>query len=81
MSLKAIFDTSKGTIRVDLLPEKAPVTCANFVTLANRGFHNRPNPIHCVLSQNFNLKSLNSDSVLKTLLNSPNSERSVVRRG
>ena len=40
MSLKAIFDTSKGTIRVDLLPEKAPVTCANFVNLANRGFYN-----------------------------------------
>ena len=40
MSLKAIFETSKGTIRVDLLPEKAPVTCANFVNLANRGFYN-----------------------------------------
>ncbi|TNF89270.1 MAG: peptidylprolyl isomerase [Gammaproteobacteria bacterium] len=40
MSLKAIFDTSKGPIRVDLLPEKAPVTCANFVNLANRGFYN-----------------------------------------
>ena len=40
MSLKAIFETSKGTIRVDLLPEKAPVTCANFVNLVNRGFYN-----------------------------------------
>ncbi len=40
MSLKAIFETSKGTIRVDLLPDKAPVTCANFVNLVNRGFYN-----------------------------------------
>ena len=40
MSLKAIFETSKGTIRVDLLPEKAPVTVANFVNLVNRGFYN-----------------------------------------
>lgn len=40
MSLKAIFETSKGTIRVDLLPEKAPVTCANFVNLVNHGFYN-----------------------------------------
>lgn len=40
MSMKAIFETSKGTIRVDLLPEKAPVTVANFVNLVNRGFYN-----------------------------------------
>jgi peptidyl-prolyl cis-trans isomerase B (cyclophilin B) len=40
MSLKAIFETSKGTIRVDLLPEKTPVTVANFVNLANHGFYN-----------------------------------------
>jgi len=40
MSLKAIFETSKGAIRVDLLPEKAPVTVANFVNLVNRGFYN-----------------------------------------
>jgi peptidyl-prolyl cis-trans isomerase B (cyclophilin B) len=39
MSIKAVFDTSKGTIRVDLLPEKAPVTVANFVNLVNRGFY------------------------------------------
>ncbi len=40
MSIKAVFDTSKGTIRVDLLPEKAPVTVANFINLVNRGFYN-----------------------------------------
>lgn len=40
MSIKAIFETSKGNIRVDLMPEKAPVTVANFVNLVNRGFYN-----------------------------------------
>lgn len=40
MSLVAVFDTSKGTIRVDLFADKAPVTVANFVNLAERGFYN-----------------------------------------
>ncbi len=39
-SLQAIFDTSKGTIRVNLLPEQVPLTVANFVNLVNRGFYN-----------------------------------------
>lgn len=38
-SIRAIFDTSKGEIRVNLFPEHAPVTVANFVNLANRGFY------------------------------------------
>ena len=29
-----------GTIRMELYPELAPQTVANFVTLANRGFYN-----------------------------------------
>jgi peptidyl-prolyl cis-trans isomerase B (cyclophilin B) len=37
--MQAVFDTSKGTIRVDLFEDKAPVTVANFVNLAQRGFY------------------------------------------
>jgi peptidyl-prolyl cis-trans isomerase B (cyclophilin B) len=39
MSIQAIIETSKGTIRVSLLPEKTPVTVANFVNLAQRGYY------------------------------------------
>ena len=39
MSLFAIFETGRGTIRVELLPDKAPLTVANFVNLARRGFY------------------------------------------
>jgi cyclophilin family peptidyl-prolyl cis-trans isomerase len=39
MSIRAIIETSKGTIRIDLLPDKAPVTVANFVNLAKRGYY------------------------------------------
>jgi len=39
-SLQAVFDTSKGTIRVNLMPDEAPVTVANFVNLVGRGFYN-----------------------------------------
>src|SRR5690606_14640801 len=38
MSLSAIFDTDRGTIRVELYPAKAPLTVAHFVHLARRGF-------------------------------------------
>ena len=37
--MKAIFETSKGSVTVNLLPEHAPLTVANFVNLARRGFY------------------------------------------
>jgi peptidyl-prolyl cis-trans isomerase B (cyclophilin B) len=40
MSLIAHFDTARGPIRVELYPDKAPLTVANFVNLAQRGFYN-----------------------------------------
>jgi peptidyl-prolyl cis-trans isomerase B (cyclophilin B) len=39
MSLTATFNTSRGTIVVELAPEKAPLTVANFVNLAKHGFY------------------------------------------
>ena len=39
MSLNAIFDTPRGPINVELYPDKAPLTVANFVNLAKRGFY------------------------------------------
>ena len=39
MSLDAVFDTARGKIRVALAPDKAPLTVANFVNLARRGFY------------------------------------------
>jgi len=38
--LRAIIDTSKGTIEVNLNERAAPTTVANFVNLAIRGFYN-----------------------------------------
>ena len=40
MSLIAHFDTDRGPIRVELYPDKAPLTVANFVNLAQHGFYN-----------------------------------------
>ncbi len=37
--LIAVFDTSKGTIKVKLHQEKVPFTVASFVNLANRDFY------------------------------------------
>ncbi len=37
--LVAVFKTSKGEIRVKLTPEETPLTVANFVNLADRGFY------------------------------------------
>ena len=39
MSLIATFDTARGPIQVELYPDKAPLTVANFVNLAKRGFY------------------------------------------
>lgn len=38
--LTATFHTTKGDIVLKLEGEKAPLTCANFVNLANRGYYN-----------------------------------------
>ncbi len=37
--LTAILDTDKGTIKIRLFDTKTPVTVANFVNLAGRGFY------------------------------------------
>ena len=37
--LEAQLETSKGTIVLELLPEEAPITVANFVNLANRKYY------------------------------------------
>jgi peptidyl-prolyl cis-trans isomerase B (cyclophilin B) len=39
VTLQATFNTSKGAIHVSLMPDRAPVTVANFVNLARRGFY------------------------------------------
>ena len=39
MSIQATIATSKGAIRLQLFPEQAPVTVANFVNLSRRGFY------------------------------------------
>jgi len=38
--LIALFTTSKGPIRVNLFADKTPITVANFVNLARRGYYN-----------------------------------------
>jgi peptidyl-prolyl cis-trans isomerase B (cyclophilin B) len=38
-SIQAVMETSQGEIRLELFPEQAPVTVANFVNLARRGFY------------------------------------------
>jgi peptidyl-prolyl cis-trans isomerase B (cyclophilin B) len=37
--LIATFETARGPIRVELYPEQTPLTVANFVNLARRGFY------------------------------------------
>ncbi len=38
--MKAAIETSRGEIRLDLFADQAPLTVANFVNLAERGFYN-----------------------------------------
>ena len=38
--LKAVIETSKGTITLTLFADKTPVTVGNFINLARRGFYN-----------------------------------------
>ena len=38
--LTAILNTSKGTIRLKLFDDEAPITVASFVNLINRGYYN-----------------------------------------
>ena len=39
MSLVAVMETNKGTIRLNLYPDETPMTVANFVNLVQRGFY------------------------------------------
>ena len=39
MTIQARIDTSKGAINLTLFADQAPVTVANFVNLANRGYY------------------------------------------
>lgn len=39
-TVEAIVETEKGTFAIELLPEDAPLTVDNFITLARRGYFN-----------------------------------------
>ena len=47
-SIEAVIETSQGDIRLDLFPDQAPVTVANFVNLARRGYYDGL-PFHRVI--------------------------------
>ena len=38
--LEATIQTNKGSIEIELTPDKTPVTVANFVNLAQHGYYN-----------------------------------------
>jgi len=38
--IEVIFETSKGSFTLELTPEKAPITVANFLTYVDDGFYN-----------------------------------------
>lgn len=50
MKISAAIETSKGTININLFPDEAPVTVANFVNLSNRKYYDGLN-FHRVISQ------------------------------
>jgi peptidyl-prolyl cis-trans isomerase B (cyclophilin B) len=37
---KAVIETNKGTITIELYEDKAPITAGNFIDLVERGFYN-----------------------------------------
>jgi cyclophilin family peptidyl-prolyl cis-trans isomerase len=39
LNISAQMETSKGTININFFPDKAPLTVANFVNLAQRGYY------------------------------------------
>ena len=47
--IKAIMETEKGIIKINLFADKTPVTVANFVNLIQRGYYNGLN-FHRVIS-------------------------------
>jgi len=47
-SIEAVIETSQGDIRLELFPDQAPVTVANFVNLARRGYYDGL-PFHRVI--------------------------------
>lgn len=49
MNITGQIETSKGTININFLPDETPVTVANFVNLAQRGYYNGLN-FHRVIS-------------------------------
>ena len=50
MKISAAIETSKGTININLFPDEAPVTVANFVNLSNRKYYDGLD-FHRVISQ------------------------------
>lgn len=40
MNITGQIETSKGTININFLPDETPITVANFVNLARRGYYN-----------------------------------------
>ena len=39
MNSIAKFETSKGSFKIELFEDKAPITTENFITLAKKGFY------------------------------------------